>query len=255
MFKTLKGKVNGLLVLCLIFAGGVVTFGNIDAGENIQLWYNRMFDQAASTFNDDYKKYLGDKIAELENDKINLNSESQDKISGTKTVALSTAKTNIGNETDVRIDSLVSKKNEISDYMSKQFDSLLDAARNQINTTSSESLTSTYDSLKTETQEQGKTSLTGLEQELAVTADEAISELETEIENAKASLQQQLDNESYTTTLEVKKIIDAKIAEIRALIIAKNTELTQMQQSLITQRAQDLEESVKEQLDSAISGM
>jgi hypothetical protein len=251
MFKTLKGKVNGLIFLGLLFAGGIA-LGNSDAGASLKMWYDQLFNSTAATFNTDYQKYLNDRIGELETDKIQLNSESQENITNSKDVALTSAKINIDEETEERINSLIAKKDEISLYMGKQFDDLLAAAKVKIDSTSSESLNSTNESLRTETQDQGKVSLDEIEEELAISAEEAVSELETEIEKAKLALKQQLDNENVTTTEEVKAIIDAKIAEIRLLIAAKNEELTRVQQTLISQHAKDLEESVKEQLDSAI---
>jgi hypothetical protein len=254
LFKTFKGKVNGIIVVLVLFTGGFV-LADSDAGIALQNWYNGLFDKAAEAFNFDYKKYLGDEIAKLSGDETQMKLDITNQATADGENALINTTSNVDSQKNEHLQVLNTKSQEISDYMGKQFDDLLNAATEVINSTTADSKQSITSGATEESRVSTEGAVTNIQGNLNETADTTITELENEISDVKFALEAQLNTEKEITTAEAKAIVDQKIQEIKNLIEAKKAELIAAQKIIITEEAKKIEDAIKSEMDLVITGM
>ena len=254
MFKTLKGKINGLVVLMLLISGGLA-LGGSDAGVLLQNWYNSLFNQKATEFNEDYNRFLKNEIEGMDTDIEGEKNGMVDTINGQKQEAFDLSEAELTDYKNESVDALRKKRDEISGNIGKQFEELLEAAKLVILETTGEKFTKSEATLESKAGEASRDAVDALNNELGVTAGEAIADLESEIDTIKKVLLQQLEDEKVLTDERVREIIKQNIETIRKRIQDKRVELENEQKAIILEHAKKLEKQAKDELDAVINSI
>lgn len=254
MIKTVKGKViTGVTAFALISGGAV--FAGTDAGSNLKAWYDGQFGQSSAKVATDSAKYAKDKVPGLYSEYNGLKNQGTGYINtaGTEKTAEGTA--NINQAKDEHITAVQDKEAEIQRYMDSQFDTLYAAAQKIIDDTANQGYKWANNDLSKKYGADGKTATAKVESDLTAVKSAAVTDLETAITNAKASLRSSLDSNTKATTTEVKKAIDDQISVLRGDITELRDNLVAVQKQLIADKAIALEQQAKTEMDSVVANI
>lgn len=253
MIKTIKGKViAGTLVFGLV-AGGGVALGATDAGAGLKSWYDGHFKQstvkiAKDTFNHSKTEFEG-----LADDVGTLKSGATSSINGTRDTATTEATGRIHQEGRDYISSVNDAKWKIEGTIDSEFDKIEMLAKQALDATGKVALRLAEFDLKRHTGKEGKAALAHLETKITEQTNQSISELEWEIRTTKLYLIGLLDEKSGKTIVNINNAVDAEIARLLELITTKTNTLVAEQQTLITNKAVELESAAKVTLEQKVN--
>ena len=255
MLKTVKGKVITGVVAVGLLSGMGAAFANSDAGALLKDWYNSKFKESAASIEKNVTNYANGKVPALKKEYNQLKEDAAKSINATRDSEIDGSKEEIAKAKNEHINSLNATEADIKAEIDKHFDVIFAAANAVINFLGERAYQYAEKDLGRFTDDKGKAALEQVNQDLTAAKDEAVKELQAEIEKSKAELQALLDSHSDTTTEEIKQAIDAKIVELRGKITAKKNELVAVQQQLIAAKAQELEDAAKAELDAVVSSI
>jgi len=256
MLKTVKGKVIAGTVAVTLLVGTGAAFGSsLDAGQKLKAWYDGQFGNASGQIEDAVASNVEGRINGLVTEYNGLKTGATTSINDTKTAESTAKSTSISNEAQAHIDKINAEKAHIDTYLAGQFNSLRGFANGLINQAGTTAVNYANTDLTNHTGAKGTAALGALESDLNATTTQAKEDLQTAIDNAKNSLQGQLDTETTETTEEIIALIDAKIIELRTTITAKRDALVVAQQDLIKAKALALETEAKKSLSDIVDGI
>ncbi|WP_172371498.1 hypothetical protein [Sporosarcina jiandibaonis] len=238
-----------------LVAGTGVAFGASDAGQNLQTWYNGLFKQSTQEGITELTTYANGKIPGLVNEYNGLKNTATNSINTSGETGTAVATSRINEQKDEHITAINKQKTAIAEHMATQFNELSSYAEGLINEAGAAGLQYATTDLTTHTGAKGEAAVKALKNDLEIVKGEAVSQLQSAINNAKSELQAQLATEKDSTVEEIKGKIDAKIIELRGLITTKKNELVAAQQTLIKNKAAELENAAKEEMQGLVDGI
>lgn len=255
MLKTVKGKVIAGTVAVTLFAGAGAAFGASDAGTKIQTWFNTQFNLATSGVEADANSYYDGLEGGLVGEYGVLKTGATTTINNTKDTARDSADENIDEALQKHITSINTKKANLEGYMNVEFANLLDDAEEIIYDKGTELANRASADMEPHTKTVGTAALGTLNTELATSTSDAIDELRTAIDNAKESLQDDLDEHASATTDEIKALIDTRIEEVRGHVTRMTNFMVQEQEDAINDKALELENAAKTAMQDLVEGI
>lgn len=255
MIKFVKTKVlSGAVAVGLLSSVGVA-FASTDAGTNLQNWYNSQFGKSAKSIQTQTTNYAVSKVPGLVKEYNALKKDAADSISGTGTTATTNASNAINNAKQEHLDALAAQKQAIENQLQSNFDGIQQTANTIIGQVGQQALTYANNDLTKLTGDKGSAAINQLTTDLNKSSDDAVKELQDAITAAKADLQAQLDSATADRVEAIKHMIDSKIEELRGTITAKKNELVTAQQTLINDKALELQTNAEADLDAVVAGI
>lgn len=252
--NTVKSKVlAGVAAVTLVSGAGFVA-ANMDAGTQLQNWYNKAFGTAAVEVTGDAAKHGAEKQFEFVQHSATETADAVKEIKAAKEEEKNAKTESIHSAKQSHIDSVNGKYAEISGYMAGQFDGLYEKNIKAFNFTSDIAYNGAALVLATANLT-GDSAFRALQKELDAEKRKAVSELEKTIASAKTELLSQLEGEKNATKEEIRAAIDKKIAEMTAAITAKKEELVAKHQERLTNKALEIEAAAKAEMDAIVAGI
>lgn len=253
--NTVKSKVlAGVAAVTLVSGAGFVA-ANMDAGTQLQNWYNKAFGTAAVEVNGDATKHGAEKKFEFVQHSATETADAVKEIKAAKEEEKNAKTESIHYAKQSHIDSVNGKYAEISGYMAGQFDGLYEKNIKAFNFTSDIAYNGAALGLTVTANLTGDLAFRALQKELDAEKRKAVSELEKTIASAKTELLSQLEGEKNATKEEMRAAIDKKIAEMTAAITAKKEELVAKHQERLTNKALEIEAAAKAEMDAIVAGI
>ncbi|WP_144510798.1 hypothetical protein [Bacillus sp. FJAT-22090] len=252
MKKTVKRKVIAGTVVVGLLSGTGVAFGATDAGAGLKSWYDSQFRKASIEVATTTGKHSVEKFLEFGKETQNLKEDATTDINTTRDFATTTATDSINVEKDKYINSVKTKKEEIENNIENEFRKIEDKANSALKTTSKVAYGLAEYDLNKHTSAEGKEALKFLNNEIDKATNNALSELEKEINDTKAHLKTLLDKKSGATIESINKTVDDEITRILGLITTKTEQLVAAHQDAINKKAGELEAASKLKLEERV---
>ncbi|TKC16820.1 hypothetical protein [Robertmurraya kyonggiensis] len=251
--NTVKGKIVAGVVTVGLVSGVGAAFASTDIGAQLQSWYNGKFTSSAASMEKPLTDYVASKAGYIYSEGTKMVNGAKGAINGTRDTEKADSEATISNSADERIDALVEKKGIIFDGIDDQFDSIKGYALTLLDQLAAEGERQADNYLKGVTNSTGTAAVNDVNDHLTNVKNDAVGELNAEIAKAKTELLGELENQKNLTVGELKAAVDAKIAEVKSVLEGKLAGYVSAQQTLIQQKAADLEAAAETELDSAVA--
>lgn len=250
-----KGKlVAGVLAVGVLASAGVA-YASTDAGANLKQWYDGMFTTSVDNVDTEVNAYKDSRIAEVAEEYEGLKSDASIDIDLTRTTETGESLEEIVNAKLSHLESLDETQQEILANMGLQFYNVMLDGYFEIQRLGEEGVAYATDDLTTYTDELGEDAVNQLTGDLTTATDDAVTELEDAVRAAKEQLAQELDSNEEITARNIKNQLDWTIEDLRETVTGLLTGLVEEQQTIITAKAQELEDNAKAALDEVVSGI
>ncbi len=253
--KTVKGKVLIGATAIALFTGTGVAFGASDAGTRLENWFKIQVGLSKESTITSVNGYIDGKKPEL------LAEYNEKKVAGGEKITNlgKTSTTDVNNKIDKSVkehkDAIAKKKAELNTYASNEFSKLLDSEKKRLRDLSNQVAAAAQTDTDNFTGEKGRKALEDLETEIGAKAEQAAADLETAIANAKTELGNNLDAVEETTLVELKKIVDKHIADLRIWTTNMINFSVQEQTDLIKDKAKELEAAAMDDIREIVEGI
>lgn len=252
---TVKKKMAAGAISVGLLSGLGLAFANTDAGEALKTWYGGMFNNAKAAIEQDVGQYAADQLPGLVDEYNGLKDEAAFNIDFTKDHESGRAAGAINEAKAAHLSSLGAAKAEILAGMDLAFHNMYLEGWQRIQDAGDEAIAYATTDLTAFTGQQGAAAMGELTDELNAVRDQAVSDLENAIENAKAEITAELDSQTETTAYNLKNAIDFEITDVRNQVTALLNNLVAAQEALIEAKALELENAAKAALDAVVSGI
>ncbi|MGE6488092.1 hypothetical protein [Paenisporosarcina sp. NPDC076898] len=255
MLKTLKGKVIAGTVTLALVAGAGTAFANSNAGDQLGRWYTLEFGKTALSLGIDTGVYSVGKLFQFSTDYSKLQSSATTSINNTRDSSKTSAQTNIKTAKDEHITAINAKNTELLAGMEAQFDEISLGANAIFEGKTKAALKLATDDLNKRTSDVGGKALASVSTDLELATTNAKNELQAAIDRAKSDLRAKLNSEKDLTATEIKLMMDTKVSEILSTITALQQKLVADHQKLIADKALELENKAKAEMDAIVNSI
>lgn len=255
MMKTVKGKIVTGVVAVGLLSGVGAAFADTNAGQALQNWYDSQFKTSSTSIATSATNHVKGKVGSLTTEYKNLKSSVTSQINGESDSQVTAKTSTINGKKAEYVKQVTDKKTIISDGMEAQFRGIKAYADGLIEKGGKDALNYANRDLTKQAGKDGAAAITNMDTRITAAKDQAKSELDTAITNAKHDLTVQLAGETNKTTQDINNAIDAKIVELRGLINQRVQELVQEQQALIQAQATVDEQAAMDELDGVVQGI
>lgn len=252
---TLKGKLVAGALAVVVLASAGVAYASTDAGANLKQWYDGMFSTTVDNVEAQTDAYKDSKLPGLAEEYEGLKSDASLDIDLTRTTETGESLEAIVNAKLSHIESLDESQQEILANMGLQFYNVMLDGYFEIERLGEEGLAYATNDLTTYTDQLGQDAVNQLTGDLGTAKDNAVTELEDAVREAKEQLAQELDSNEEITVRNLKNQVDWAIEDLRASVTELLTGLVEEQQTIIVAKAQELEDNAKAALDDVVSGI
>lgn len=252
---TLKGKVAAGVTAAVVVSGATVAYANTDAGDTLKQWYDGMFMTSVDNIEAEVDAYQESQMPGVIEEYENLKSEASVNIDLTRTNETGEALEEIVAEKLTHLESLDEAQQQIIAEMGLQFYNVMLDGYFEIDRLSNEGLEYATGDLTEYTGELGQAAVDQLTTELTEAKDGAVTELEDAVRQAQEALAQELDSYEEITANNLKNHVDWAIEDLREAVTGLLDGLVEEQQTIITAKAQELEDEAKAAMDDVISNM
>lgn len=255
MIKTVKGKVIAGTVAVTLFVGSGVAFGASDAGTKIKLWYEGQFNLASGNIGTNYseQKKLG--ISDFKESVSTLKTGAQESINKNAGEQITTKSGNIDDQKKEHLLAIKNEKEIIEGQIDSEFNKLFKNAKSDFDKAANKELVLSGIDVTVYTGVTGKKAYDNVRSELKKSTNDAVSELDQAIKDAKDSLQKQLDSKELKTTTDIKSALNSKITEITNSINKISNGLVVIQNEIITNEAKRLENEAMKEMEKLVEGI
>ncbi|WP_040287496.1 hypothetical protein [Sporosarcina koreensis] len=255
MLKTMKSKVIAGAVAVGVLSGGGAVLGATDAGLALKGWYDAKFTTASDKVSADSAAYASSLAPGLAAEYQGVKDNTTSKLKEKGDFVTETTIDGIDKHSQEYIDQINTQKAHIESYMSTQFGELSTFAKGMIESSGNEALAYANSDLKAHSSAEGAKVIADVNVKVKDATAEAASALQKAIDDAKTSLQNQLNTQQANTTADIKKMIDSEITKLRTSITAANNALIKEHESTITFAAKSLLVKGQNQLDSIVGSI
>lgn len=255
LFKMTKKKVIVGVLAISIFSGLTFALANTEAGQALKDWYNRLFDQKTNAAIEEANQYGESLMPGLLDEYADEKAHAEGIIDRKKAYELGKSTEAIKAAKDAHLESLGDAKSDILTGMDMQFFQVFVEGAQEIERLGSEASQYVQSDLADHFGTKRDTTLADIEAELTVVKNEALSDLEAAIEDAKAEIEAEVNTRSDVLVSNLKTRIDHKVdelrREVRAIIVGYTAEI----ENAIVLKADEMENVAKQAMDQLISDL
>lgn len=251
--NTVKGKIVAGVVTVGLVSGVGAAFASTDIGAQLQSWYNGKFTSSAASMQQPLTDYVAGKAGYIYSEGTRMVNGANSAINGTRDTEKAASEDAINASADARIDALDAKKEVIFAGIDDQFESIQTYATSLLNQLAAEGERQADNYLKSVTNSTGTAAVNNVQAHLTDVKNSAVTELNDAIAVAKSELLAEIESQKNLTVNELKAAVDAKIAAVKSVLEGKLAGYVSAQQTLIQQKAAELEAAAETELDSAVT--
>ncbi|WP_100011615.1 hypothetical protein [Lentibacillus sediminis] len=253
--NSLKGKIiAGTVAVGVVTSGGLV-FANTDAGEQLQAWYDQAFGETVESAEEQSMAYGESLLPELAAEYNGMKDGATEDINETRDSETASAQAAIESAKTSHIENLESTRDEILEGMGLQFYNVFLEGSSEIEALAVQAQTYATGDLTAHTGTKGQEAVNKVTADLNAARDQAVSDLEDAIENARGEIEAELDSRGDNLTYNLNQQIDFAIRDLRATLDTLLEDLVQEQQTIITVSANALENEAINKLDEVVAGI
>lgn len=255
MKKTLKTKVlAGTITVALLSSAGVA-FAATDAGGAFKAWYVKEFASSSADVGAETLAYGNVKLQEGQTYVNGKKTETTNSITDKKDSEITRANTSINIAKQGHINKVNAAKTQIMNSMENQFNGLYYLGVQGINAASNLAYGAAKKDLEGHASTQGSAAVGEVNQKLSDAQNDAVNELKTAIDNAKADVKAALEAQEDVTVGKLQAYIDGKYNEVKEKVDTLVAELIATQQGLILAEANAREAAAKSALQEVVDGI
>lgn len=255
MKMTIKKKIAAGTISVGLLSGLGLAFANTDAGEALKSWYSGVFNSAKAAIEQDVGQYAADQLPDLLDEYNGLKAVAEFDIGFTKDTETGRATDAINNAKNSHLASLSSAQAEIMAGMDLAFNNVYQEGWMRIQQAGDEAVRYATNDLTAFTGEHGAAAIGEMTSELNAVKEQAVSDLEDAIANAKATITAEVDSQTEITTNNLKTAVDFEINDVRNQVTVILDNLVAAQEALIEAKSLELENAAKAALDAVVSGI
>lgn len=252
---TVKKKMAAGAISVGLLSGIGLAFANTDAGGALKTWYSGIFNNASAEVTDSIDQYVMDQREDLLAEYDGMKAGAGQSIDMTRDSEIAGSTTAINNAKISHLNSLDAAKVKILAGMDKQFTDLFIHEHGRIQEAGDRALQAAEADLNRYTDNKGSAAIEEVTTQLNAVKEQAVSDLEQAIANAKSEITAQVETEKTSTVNSLKTHVDQKIDNVFDEIHGIILDLVAAQEALIEAKAAELEAEAKTALDDVVSGI
>lgn len=252
---TVKKKMAAGAISVGLLSGIGLAFANTDAGGALKTWYSGIFNDASAEVTDSIDQYVMDQREDLLAEYDGMKAGAGQSIDMTRDSEIAGSTTAINNAKQSHLDSLGAAKEQILAGMEQQFDAVHQREYLRIQEAGTRALQAAEADLTSYTGNKGSAAIEEVTTQLNAVKEQAVSDLEQAIANAKSAITVEVENQKTSTVNSLKLHVDQKIEDVFDEIHDIIGDLVAAQEALIEAKAAELEAAAKTALDDVISGI
>ncbi|MDQ0269153.1 ElaB/YqjD/DUF883 family membrane-anchored ribosome-binding protein [Cytobacillus purgationiresistens] len=251
----MKKKMVAGVVAVGIVSGAGFSLANTDAGGALKNWYDSLFNNTSEAVLSESDANFEQILAQLRAENEVLKELATSQINGTRDSVINTSSLAITNAKNGHIQSLEGEKGAILEAMDYQFYNLFLQGTLEIYAKGNEMQAAATSDFGSHTGAKGQAAVSEVTTQLNGVKDNAVSELEEAIRQAKAELTAGVDNYSEVVTRNLSNQATWKGEDIREALDGILAKMVTDQQTIITAKAAELELNAKQSLDDVVAGI
>lgn len=252
---TIKGKIVAILLVVGLVAGTGAVFAATGAGEQLRLWYASMFNQTVTEIETDVEGYSEGQFADLSVEYENLKTNAGIDIDLSRELATGESLEEIIQAKLAHIDDIDAEQQQILATIGLEFYNVFLDGYLEIQRNTNEGLEYATNDLGNYTADLGNDAIGQMTNDITAAQDIAVTELEEAIRLAQENLAGELSTQEEVTTRNLINQVDWAVEDLRDSVTDVLESMVTDQESIITAKAQELEDTAKAALDEVVSGI
>lgn len=255
IFSTFKGKVIAILLIVGVVTGAGAVFAATNAGDQLKNWYDGMFNQTVENVETDVEAYSNDVAAELAEEYEAMKEVAGIDIDLGREFATGESLESIVEAKLEHLEGLDEGQQEILANIGLQFYNVFLDGYMEILRNSEEGLAYATNDLTEYVGELSDTAISQMTTDITEAQDQAVTELEDAIHEAQEQLANELASQQEVTTRNLYSQVDWAVEDLRTDVTDLLNNMVSEQETVIVEKAQELEAEAKSALDDVISNM
>ncbi|MHA6251748.1 hypothetical protein [Oceanobacillus sp. CAU 1775] len=253
--RTFKGKVVALLLTVGVITGAGAALASTNAGDQLKIWYDSMFNQTVDSIESDVGAYADDMAVELAEEYEDLKVAAGIDIDLGRELATGESLESIVQAKLEHLDELEEGQQEILENIGLQFYNVFLDGYFEIQRNTNEGLEYATNDLTEYVGDLSDSAIDQMTTDITSAQDQAVSDLEEAIRQAQDQLANELASQETVTTNNLYSQVNWAVEDLRTAVTGLLNDMVSEQQTVIVEKALELETEAKAALDAVISNI